>query len=318
MSDDHTDPAAGASDRAGTPAPPARVLWRGAISFGLVHVPVALYSATSPGGVDFDWLDRRSMAPVGYQRINKQTGQPVAAADVVKGVDLGDGHYVVLTAAEIKAALPKVTQTIEIECFIHASEMPFVYLERPYYLAPTDRGDKVYALLREALLKTQRVGVARVVIQTQQHLAVLVPSGPALILNLLRWGGQIRSFEALHLPPAGVQAAGLKDSDLKLACQLIEDMAAPWNADAFRDSFKDEILRLVHEKAESGQVQRVAPPEPAGPGADKPGAEIIDLTELLKRSLQGERAAAEPDTTEPADAHAAKPAAKKTGRRKPA
>ena len=311
-----------ASATSSAPADPApattRVIWRGAISFGLVHVPVALYSATSPGGVDFDWLDRRSMAPVGYQRINKLTGKPVAAADVVKGVDLGDGHYVVLTTEEIKAAFPKVTQTIEIECFIRAAEMPFVYLERPYYLAPTDRGDKVYALLREALLKTQRVGVARVVIQTQQHLAVLVPSGPALILNLLRWGGQIRSFEALHLPPAGVQAAGLKDSDLKLACQLIDDMTAPWNADAFRDSFKDEILRLVREKAESGQVQRVAPTEPTGPGPGKPGAEIIDLTELLKRSLQGERAAAQPDTPEPDDAHTAKPAAKKTGRRKQA
>ncbi len=113
----------------------------------------------------------------------------------------------VLTADELKAAFPKTPQTLEFESFITAAEIPFVYLERPYYLAPINRGEKVYALLREALLETGRVGVARVVINTRQHLAVLVPSGPALILNLLRWGGDIKSFEALKLPPAGAKAA---------------------------------------------------------------------------------------------------------------
>lgn len=270
------------------PRAPARVVWKGAISFGLVHIPVALYTATTSGGVDFDWLDRRTMEPVGYKRINKKTGKEIAAADIVKGVEVEDGQYVVLSADEIKAAFPKTTQTIEIESFIHASEIPFTYLERPYYLAPINRGEKVYALLREALLETERVGVARVVIQTKQHLAVLVPSGPALILNLLRWGGEIRSFEALKLPPAGVKAAGLKEGELKMARQLIEEMTAPWDADDFRDSFRDEIMRLVRQKAESGEAKSVEKVAPTGEGSSaKPGAEIIDLTELLKRSLQG-------------------------------
>lgn len=265
-------------------AAPARVVWKGAISFGLVHIPVALYTATQASGVDFDWLDRRSMEPVGYKRVNKKTGQEIAAADIVKGVEVEDGHYVVLSADEIKAAFPKTTQTIEIETFITAAEIPFVYLERPYYLAPINRGEKVYALLREALLETGRVGVARVVINTRQHLAVLVPSGPALILNLLRWGGDIKSFEALKLPPAGAKAAGLKEGELKMARQLIEEMSSPWDADDFRDSFKDEIMRLVRQKADAGEVQSV---EKAGALPAKAGAEVIDLTELLKRSLQG-------------------------------
>lgn len=213
---------ADAADAAG--ASTARVVWKGAISFGLVHIPVALYTATTSSGVDFDWLDRRTMEPVGYKRVNKKTGKEIAAADIVKGIEVEDGQYVVLSAEEIKAAFPKTTQTIEIETFIQAGEIPFVYLERPYYLAPINRGDKVYALLREALLETGRVGVARVVIQTRQHLAVLVPSGPALILNLLRWGGEIKSFEALKLPPAGARAAGLKEAELKMARQLIEEM----------------------------------------------------------------------------------------------
>jgi DNA end-binding protein Ku len=263
----------------------ARVVWKGAISFGLVHIPVALYTATTSSGVDFDWLDKRTMEPVGYKRVNKKTGKEIASADIVKGVEVEDGHYVVLSADEIKAAFPKTTQTIEIETFIKASEIPFVYLERPYYLAPINRGEKVYALLREALIASGRVGVARVVISTKQHLAVLVPSGPALILNLLRWGGEIKSFEALKLPPEGAKAAGLKDAELKMAEKLIEEMSAPWDADDFRDSFKDEIMRLVKQKAEAGEVQSVE--KVASPGAAKPGAEIIDLTELLKRSLQG-------------------------------
>lgn len=276
-------PAPDTADAAG--ASTARVVWKGAISFGLVHIPVALYTATTSSGVDFDWLDRRTMEPVGYKRVNKKTGKEIAAADIVKGIEVEDGQYVVLSAEEIKAAFPKTTQTIEIETFIQAGEIPFVYLERPYYLAPINRGDKVYALLREALLETGRVGVARVVIQTRQHLAVLVPSGPALILNLLRWGGEIKSFEALKLPPAGARAAGLKEAELKMARQLIEEMSAPWDADDFRDSFKDEIMRLVRQKAEAGDIQNVEKVE--APGTAKAGAEIIDLTELLKRSLQG-------------------------------
>ena len=297
------------------PRPTARVVWKGAISFGLVHIPVALYTATTSSAVDFDWLDRRTMEPVGYKRINKKTGKEIAAADIVKGVEIEDGQYVVLSTDEIKAAFPKTTQTIEIESFIQASEIPFVYLERPYYLAPINRGEKVYALLREALLESGRVGIARVVISTRQHLAVLVPSGPALILNLLRWGGEIRSFEALKLPPAGAQAAGLKEAELKMARQLIEEMSAPWDADDFRDSFKDEILRLVKQKAEAGEVQSVEKVE--SPGAAKPGAEIIDLTKLLKRSLQGgAKAAGAADDEDDPDAPPARKAAAKSRPRK--
>src|SRR5438105_5760014 len=164
-----------------------RTLWKGAITFGLVHIPVALHSATSDTGIDFDWLDKRTMDPVGYKRVNKKTGKEVDKDDIVKGIETDDGTYVVLTDEEIKAAYPKATQTIEIEAFVPLQELPFVYLERPYYLSPFNKGDKVYALLRETLLRTGRVGIARVVIQTKQHLAALIPSGPALVLDLLRW-----------------------------------------------------------------------------------------------------------------------------------
>ncbi|KQT13816.1 non-homologous end joining protein Ku [Ramlibacter sp. Leaf400] len=282
-----------------------RALWKGAITFGLVHIPIGLYSATAESGVDFDWLDKRSMDPVGYKRVNKKTGKEIARDDIVKGVKWHGGDYVVLSPQEIQAAYPRTTQTIEIEAFVDADEVPFVYLERPYYVGPVNKGDKVYALLREALKQTNKVGIARVVIQTRQHLAVVIPNGPALVLNLLRWGGEIRSWEDLKLPPSDAKSAGVKESELKMARQLIEGMTAHWSADQFRDSFKEEIMKLVEAKAEAGDTEHVTPVEEAPSG----GSNVIDLTDLLKRSLAGGgRAPRE------APAPAAAPAARKGAR----
>jgi DNA end-binding protein Ku len=268
-------------------APAPRVLWKGAISFGLVHIPVALYSAISNHGIDFDWLDKRTMDPVGYKRINKKTGKEIAREQIVKGIEYEDGEYVVLSAQEIAAAYPRSTQTIEIESFVPADGIPFVYLERPYYVAPINRGAKVYALLRETLQRSGRVGVARVVIQTKQHLAVLVPTGPGLVLNLLRWGADIRPWADLPLPSEDVKKAGLTERELGMASQLVEDMSAEWDPDQFKDEFKDEILRLVDKKVKAGQTETVVQPEPeesrSGEGR---GAKILDLTELLQRSLR--------------------------------
>ena len=262
-----------------------RTLWKGAITFGLVHIPIALYSATAETDLDFDWLDKRSMDPVGYKRINKKTGKDIDKDNIVKGIEWQDGQYVVLTPEEIAAAYPRSTQTIEIESFVDADDVPFVYLERPYYVAPINKGEKVYALLREALKQTDKVGIAKVVIQTKQHLAVLIPCGPALVLNLLRWGGEIRSWEDLKLPPADAKAAGIKDSELNMAKQLIGDMAAKWSAGQFRDSFRDEIMKLVESKAKAGHTEAVTKVDNAP--TTQGGADVIDLTELLKRSLQG-------------------------------
>jgi len=261
-----------------------RVLWKGAITFGLVHIPIALYSATTEKGLDFDWLDKRSMDPVGYKRINKKTGKEIEKENIVKGLEYKDGQYIVLSQEEILAVYPKTTQTIEIETFVPATDIPFVYLERPYFTAPINKGEKVYALLRETLLETQRIGIARVVIQTRQHLAALIPSGPALILNLLRWGDEIRSWEELNLPAEGTKSTGITDKELKMAAQLVNSMSSKWNPDEFHDSFKDKIMELVHQKVESGDIQSVSQPEQLEP--PQSGAQIFDLAELLRNSLK--------------------------------
>ncbi|WP_422088540.1 Ku protein [Variovorax sp.] len=302
-------------------APAPRVLWKGAISFGLVHIPVALYSATTDHGIDFDWLDKRTMDPVGYKRINKKTGKEIAREQIVKGIEYEDGEYVVLSDKEIADAYPKTTQTIEIETFVPADGIPFVYLERPYYVAPINRGAKVYALLRETLQRSGRVGVARVVIQTKQHLAVLVPSGPGLVLNLLRWGADIRPWADLPLPSEDVKKAGLSERELKMAKELVDDMSTDWDPGEFKDEFKDEILRLVDKKVKAGQTETVTQPQPEeSQSTEGRGAKIIDLTELLQRSLRGKgaktaKAAADEEDDEEEEAPPPKAAAKK---RKPA
>lgn len=289
-----------------------RALWKGAISFGLVHIPVALHSATVNQSLDFDWLDKRTMDRVGYKRVNKSTGKEVTSTNIVKGIEYDDGQYVVLTQDEIKAAYPKTTQTVEIEAFVSLDDIPFVYLDRPYYMSPIGRGDKVYALLREVLKKTHKVAVAKVVIQTKQHLAIVMACGPALVLNLLRWGDEVRPWDELDLPPEGVKSTGLTAKEIQMGEQLVQDMSASWQPEQFTDSFKEQIMALVREKAEAGDITAVQEAEAED---DAPtGATIHDLTEILQRSLKaGTRT---PAKDAQASGNRKKTATKKTTRKK--
>jgi DNA end-binding protein Ku len=222
-------------------------IWKGAISFGLVHVPIALYPASSETGIDFDWLDKRSMDPVGYKRVNKRTGKEVEKDDIVKGVKVAGGDYVLLSDDEIRAAYPKSTQTIAIESFAHAAEIPFTLLEKPYYLEPLARGEKVYALLREAMLDAGVIGIARVVLHTKEYLSALVPSGPALMLNTLRWASEIRPWSDINLPAEGRKA--LKANELKMAAQLIADMTERWHPERYEERQVSWLLFKKHDES---------------------------------------------------------------------
>lgn len=297
-----------------------RVLWKGAISFGLVHIPVALHSAVQSQSIDFDWLDRRSMEPVGYKRINKVTGEEIDREDIVKGIAYGDGEYVVMEPDEIAAAYPKTTQTVEIEAFVSLDDVPFVYLERPYYVSPINKGGKVYALLREVLAESRLAGLAKVVIQTKQHLALLFACGPVLILNLLRWGDEVRDWSALNLPDEDRESTGLSDKELDMARQLVTDMSIKWEPERFTDSFREQIMQLMQEKIDAGETAQVTQPESEEPESGT--ARIYDLTEMLLRSLKGRKtgassgasaaSGAEDDDGEPADARNSKASARKT------
>ena len=294
-----------------------RVIWKGAISFGLVHVPVALYPASQEVGIDFDWLDKRSMDPVGYKRVNKRTGKDIQADDIVKGIKQDDGDYVILSEDQIKAAYPKSTQTIEIESFVKASEIPFTLLETPYYLEPIGKGEKVYALLRESMSEAGVIGIARVVMHTKEHLAALIPSGTALVLNTIRWASEIRPVADLKLPPEGKTAAGLKPSELKMAAQLISDMTGPWKSGDYSDKFSDAIQDLVSKKVAAGETETVTPLEDAP--AEAGASNVVDLTELLAKSLAKRKPATGgggPGSASSTAAGAAKKTAAKSAARK--
>ena len=271
-----------------------RAIWKGAISFGLVHIPVSLVSATASQGVDFDWLDKRSMDPVGYKRINKTTGKEVTKEHIVKGVAFEKGRYVVLSEEEIRSAHPKSTQTIEIIAFVASDQIPLQNIDTPYFLAPDKRGGKVYALLRETLKKTRKVALANVVLHTKQHLAALMPLESALVLVMLRWPAEVRSLDELELG-SDVTKPSLAKGELDMAKRLVEDMSADWQPDAYRDSFQEKIMALVAKKAKAGKIEDVESKEGS---EERKSADVLDLTELLKRSLAG------------------KPAAKKTAKKK--
>ena len=289
----------------------SRSIWNGAISFGLVHVPVSLHTATDEQEVDFDWLDKRTMDAVGYKRINKRTGKEIDKDNIVKGVKLEGDEYVVLSDDEIKNAYPKRTQTIEIQNFVKATDVSFVYTEKPYYLAPEGKAQRVYALLREALTQAGVIGIARFVLHNKEHLAALIPAGPALMLGTLRWAQEIRSPDALDLPKEGASANSLKPAELKMAQQLIKQMTSDWKPEQFRDDFTSAVRALVQRKAKAGEKASVEPFEEA-PALGE--SNVIDLTDLLRQSL-GSKAKTGKSSSTAAAKSSARPIPKKSAGR---
>ena len=261
----------------------AHMIWKGAISFGLVHVPVQLYPATKSERIGFNLLDKRSIDPIGYKQINKRTGKEVTRDNIVRGFEYEKGKYVVLSDTEIRSANPESTQTVDILAFVDAPEVSFFFLDTPYYLVPDRKGEKVYALLREAMKASGKIGIANVVMHNKQHLAALIAAGPALVLNTLRRADEVRSPEELKLPAEGSKAAGISPRELDMAKKLIEDMSDTFDPASYHDTYHDDILALVDKKIRAGKTEEIDESELA---EKKPRtADILDLSDLLKRSL---------------------------------
>lgn len=276
-----------------SPARRSHVLWKGAIAFGLVHVPVELHAAASHTRLDLDLLDRRSHQPIGYKKINKVTGKEVSTQDIVKGYEYEKGQYVVLGEEDFKRANPRATQTVEILSFIDGDEIPVIYYDTPYYLVPTRQGAKVYALLRDTMLKANTVALATVVIQTKQHLAAVIADAEKLVLNTLRYGDEVRDASGFAFPGDEVTP---KPEELKMAQQLIKSMQSHWDPTAYRDTYRDDIMTRIQAKIDSGETHAV-PTE--GEAQGPRSAEVIDLMSLLKKSLPNSRAAADNEGATP-------------------
>ncbi len=295
----------------------AHMIWKGAISFGLVHVPVQLYPATQSEKVGFNLLDKRSIDPIGYKQINKRTGKEVTRDNIVRGFEYEKAKYVVLSDEEIRSANPESTQTVDILAFVDAPDISFLYLDTPYFLTPDRKGEKVYALLREAMKASGKIGVASVVLHNKQHLAALIPVGPVLALNTLRWAAEVRDFDEFKLPAEGAKKAGITTRELDMAKKLIEDMSDTWDPSKYHDTFRDDIMALVDRKIRAGKTEEIT--EIEAPHEARQSADILDLSDLLKRSLgrgkekaaAGTRRKAADEVEDEADDEAPAPARKK-------
>jgi DNA end-binding protein Ku len=261
----------------------SRALWQGAISFGLVHVPVALHSAAQRDSLNLDMLDKRDMQPVGYQRINKKTGKPVAWDQIVKGYPYEKGHYVVLTDADFRAANVEATQTIDILSFVNVSEIPVAYFDTPYYLVPTRGGSRGYALMLQTLERTKKAALAQVVIRTRQRLAAVMPEDQLLLLCTLRYAYEIRSPEELP-ETSGKKQKPVSKKEVEMAMQLVDEMSEPFAPSKYKDTYRDDILARVKKKVKEGRTEEVEQVA-AAETAPRQTADVIDLTTLLKKSL---------------------------------
>lgn len=256
-----------------------RPFWRGFLEFGLVQIPIELHSAESRNEIDFDLLDRRDLAPIGYLKVNKETGDEVPPEEIVRGVEVGRGKHVIVTDDEIAHAAGKSSRIIEVVEFVDQTAIPPIYFERPIHLLPAKAGAKVYALLARALSDSGKVGVATVVLRARESLAALLAIDGRLVLNLLRWQHELRPA------PGSVPAAAAKPGELAMARRLIDEMSSGFRPEAFTDHFRKELLALIRRRARTG----APPPSPARRTKAPPKSNVVDLVALLEQSVQARK-----------------------------
>lgn len=257
-------------------------MWKGAVSFGLVYIPIEMYSAASSSALDLNLLDKRDFSPVGYQRINKRTGKTVEWANIVKGYEYKKGEYVALSNEDFRQANVKASQTIEISSFTNAAEIAPEFYETPYYLVPTKGGEKGYALLREALVRTCKVAVGSVVMRGRQHFGVIGADKRVLLFNTLRFAAELRSVADLDVPP---KAANVSPKEVAMAEKLLEEMSAPWKPEEYHDSYREDLMRRIQEKVRKRQTHLLTPKEKT-PKQGRQSAQVIDLMAVLRKSLE--------------------------------
>jgi DNA end-binding protein Ku len=259
-----------------------RAIWKGQIAFGLVSVPVSLQTAEERKDISFKLLDSRDQARVRYERVNEVTGKEVPWDLVVKGYEIDKGKYVLIDEDELKKAVPESTQTVQIEDFVEEGAIGPIYFEKPYYLVPEKRGEKGYALLRETMRRTKRIGIARVVIRTKEYLAALMVSDDLLILDLLRFQEEIRDPSQYEVPSRNLEAAKLSKKEIDMAAKLVESMTVEWDPEKYKDEFRETLMDWLQKKADRGEEAEA--PEPTDQEPVKKGR-VIDFMELLRKSL---------------------------------
>jgi DNA end-binding protein Ku len=253
----------------------ARALWKGSIAFGLVNIPIELHTAVRHSRPSFRMLHAKDRSPIKFERVCVRDGKPVAWEDLVKGYEYEKGHFVTLTKEDFRAAAVEKTRTIDIIDFVKADEIDDRYFETPYYLTPAKGGERAYALLREAIRESERIGVAKFILRDTQHLAAVEVINDALVLTTMRFADELVDATSLSFPAA----SGMRKPELDMAKALVNSLAAEWDPSKYTDDYRENLMRVIKGKIKGKPVTLTATEEPRQ-------AEVVDLMERLRRSLE--------------------------------
>lgn len=256
-----------------------RSLWSGSLSFGLINIPVRLYSASEERVLNFDMLHNKDLSPIRFARICKEDEKEVPYKDIVKGYEYQKGEYVVVTEEDFKKAAPEKSNTIEIVDFVSEDEIDTIYFEKPYYLEPDKNASKPYALLREALKKSHKVGVVKYVFRNKEHIGVIKPHDSVIVLNQLRYASEVRSEESLKLPKEGE----INKKEIDMALKLIDQLTGKFKAESYKDTYTNELMKVIEQKikgvpGKKGKIKK----------AEAKPSKVHDIMSLLKASLESE------------------------------
>jgi DNA end-binding protein Ku len=255
----------------------ARAIWKGSISFGLVNIPIALYPATRREEFKFRLLRKSDLSPVSYKRVAEKDGKEVSWDQIVKGYEYEKGKYVVLKDEDFERVDLEATQTVDIQDFVDQEEIDPIFFYKPYYLEPQKGGDKAYALLRDALKDSNKVGIAKVVIKTRQYLAGVKPEDGVLVLELMHFADELADPGKLHVP----KKTEVGKREMNMAKSLIDSMSSKWNPEKYRDDYREALMEVIEEKVETGGKEIEEKPKKAR----KP-TKVIDLVSVLQKSLE--------------------------------
>lgn len=287
-----------------------RPVWKGAISFGLVNIPVNLYSAEDPSELKLKMLDSSDHAGIKYQRVNEDTGKEVAWEDIVKAYEFEDGSYVIVEEEDYEKADPKASKTLDIEQFVPLADVDPMYLEKPYYLAPTKGGEKPYALLKEAMERSGKAAIGRVTLRTKQSIAMIAPQGDALVMIRMRYFEEVRKADDLDLPTD----TKVSEKEVKLALTLIDELSQQWDPEEFKDEYSSALLERLEAKARLKGDEELEEEEEE----EVEATNVVDIMELLKKSVEtrGSKKKAAGETASTTKSTAKKPSEAKPAARK--
>jgi DNA end-binding protein Ku len=255
----------------------ARAIWKGSISFGLVNIPIVLYPATRREELKFRLLRESDLSPVNYKRVAEKDGKEVPWNQIVKGYEYEKGKYVILKDEDFQRVDLEATQTVDIQDFVEQEEIDPIFFYKPYYLEPQKGGDKAYALLRDALKDSGKVGIAKVVIKTREYLAGVKPEDGVLVLELMHFADELADPGKLHVP----KKAEVGKREVNMAKSLIDSMSSKWNPEKYKDDYREALMEVIEEKVEAGGKEIEEKPKKA----PKP-TKVIDLVSVLQKSLE--------------------------------